>query len=536
MRRLLLLTILTLVPLGAQDVPPPCTPTASMNCSPNAGANATPSIANTVHAPNGNDAIQNTKSDLAYYVAASGSDTNNGLSWGTAFATLNHAVAVATGTPATIHIGPTYNSCGGSGHALCTNSTIEVGGLCIVGSGPGITQIYGLEKSSGPVFEIAAGSAPCIKDLSLGLVSSGSIGIKINADPSHFAADGNVENVLINAAGPITPGQIGIWLNSPAPSYISQNRFINVTFVGVNLPITGRDEGDNWTNVQIKNFSASGPAIQSWGNDDQWTGRVSGTGTAATGIYLGGVYNSVNMTCDFGGTGNSCVNDVGGNNNIDLQLLTPAGTISRTSTYTLTNHVLGTWPGQIGAPLLLSGLSSLVSNATAARSVTLPDAASVTVQPTRAVAGKVVGYIDSAGVQQMVSPVVNLGNNPFVVLNMANSSVPASSSYDVAFGGFTSNGDYGTFVVPQAGKLGGLFVRTLNTQNAGGSLVCAVRVNGGSATALAVTVPAGQTSTTVSDTTDAVAVNAGDRVEIVCTNNYRGGHSASVGAVTLGLQ
>jgi len=80
-----------------------------------------------------------------------------------------------------------------------------------------------------------------------------------------------------------------------------------------------------------------------------------------------------------------------------------------------------------------------------------------------------------------------------------------------------------------AGVIDKLYIRTYSAQNAGGSLVFTLRVNGVD-TALTVTVPAGTASlTSVADTTNAVTVAAGDLVSMKVVNNYAGGVSASTG-------
>jgi hypothetical protein len=72
--------------------------------------------------------------------------------------------------------------------------------------------------------------------------------------------------------------------------------------------------------------------------------------------------------------------------------------------------------------------------------------------------------------------------------------------------------------MPAACTAQNLYVWTIGSQNGSGSVVITFR-KGGANTALAVTVAAGAAGGTYSDTTDTVAVNAGDLVDYQITNN-----------------
>ena len=73
-------------------------------------------------------------------------------------------------------------------------------------------------------------------------------------------------------------------------------------------------------------------------------------------------------------------------------------------------------------------------------------------------------------------------------------------------------------VIPITGVVKNLFVRTATTQGAGGSLVFTVRLNGVS-TALTLTVAAGATAGTFSNTTNSFNITAGDLISHQVVNN-----------------
>lgn len=91
-----------------------------------------------------------------------------------------------------------------------------------------------------------------------------------------------------------------------------------------------------------------------------------------------------------------------------------------------------------------------------------------------------------------------------------------------------------TLGYPEAGTLKNCYFRIAGTQPASGSLVCTLTVNG-VATAIVVTVPAGSTTGTFSDTTHTAAISAGDRIGWTIVNNASG-TSAQVGFVSVGVE
>ena len=88
-------------------------------------------------------------------------------------------------------------------------------------------------------------------------------------------------------------------------------------------------------------------------------------------------------------------------------------------------------------------------------------------------------------------------------------------------------------VSPVAGTIGNLFVSAGGTQPASGSLVFTLRVNGAD-TPVTATLTAGAGASVVSDTTNAVAVAAGDLISIAAANAATA-TSATVAAMSFTL-
>lgn len=86
--------------------------------------------------------------------------------------------------------------------------------------------------------------------------------------------------------------------------------------------------------------------------------------------------------------------------------------------------------------------------------------------------------------------------------------------------------------MPLAGTVKNLYVRTQTTQDAGGTLVITVRKNGSSQT-LTLTIGAGATANTFSDTTHSFTIAAGDLLTIQLVNNSPGSGSATIAGISL---
>ena len=128
------------------------------------------------------------------------------------------------------------------------------------------------------------------------------------------------------------------------------------------------------------------------------------------------------------------------------------------------------------------------------------------------------------------------GSGKSVQFCLLNATVPASSTrfgwaqnFPLATEGDTQ------FPFPTAGTIRNLYIRTSNTQNAGGSLVLTVRLNGAD-TALVATVTAGGAAGVYSDTSNSFTVAAGDVISFKYVNNYAGGISAVMTGISFEFQ
>lgn len=113
-----------------------------------------------------------------------------------------------------------------------------------------------------------------------------------------------------------------------------------------------------------------------------------------------------------------------------------------------------------------------------------------------------------------------------------NTTAASGTDYLGLFGSYHTNLNRARTVIPFAGTLSNLYVRTLTAQPAGGSLVYTLYVNG-VGSVLTVTVGAGAAAGVVSDTTHTVALAAGDDVALQAVNNAGAAVSAAHGAWSL---
>ena len=129
-----------------------------------------------------------------------------------------------------------------------------------------------------------------------------------------------------------------------------------------------------------------------------------------------------------------------------------------------------------------------------------------------------------------VSDLLAAGVGAVLYGTAASASVTASSTQYHTFAGLDSlfNADESSrqMLVPVAGTLSKFYVRTNGSQYIDGSLILTVRVNGVD-TGITITIPAGATMATFSDTTHTAAVVAGDLISI------KGVNAASEDSATL---
>lgn len=138
--------------------------------------------------------------------------------------------------------------------------------------------------------------------------------------------------------------------------------------------------------------------------------------------------------------------------------------------------------------------------------------------------GQVPVATGNAAATWQANPVTMYGGNPL------NGTIAASTTNYLSIGPAAPNGTEAnrSWIVPITGTLKNLYLRTNSTQNAGGTLVCNVRIAETTDGATSITVTAGGTAQIWSDTTNGTAVSAGQLASIKCVNNYAGGVSAAL--------
>lgn len=247
--------------------------------------------------------VQPLSTDNIQYLSNEGNDANNGRSWGSAKATLGAALSACTGTstqPGLIYISPNYSATVNDVKITSSNS------FC---------HIYG-------------------NGADLVVASAATAGLEIDGTfPSAITQNLFISDLFITCPTDVS-GQIGLYINGNSFGALQQSEFNNVSVNGsCDKPIVGTgSERDRWYNLRILNFgNPSGVAINMTSNDDVFSGvSVAGTGTSAFGFQEFGAGNSITVACDF--TASECVNDQGGQNTYNIQLVaTPLGSIQSNS-------------------------------------------------------------------------------------------------------------------------------------------------------------------------------------------------------------
>ena len=112
-----------------------------------------------------------------------------------------------------------------------------------------------------------------------------------------------------------------------------------------------------------------------------------------------------------------------------------------------------------------------------------------------------------------------------------NGGVGASSTVYAGFGFTALNATERNMIVPAAGTISRLYLRTFTAQPASGTMVCNLRKNAGN-TALQATVPISGAAGNYTDTANSVTVVAGDSISVRCINNATG-VSASMDSISV---